>query len=233
MTRGFGKQMREKDTTGPAGRQKVGLHQRNRDRRTRMILKVAATMFRERGYDAARIEDIAERAEVSPGTVYTYFKTKENILLSILALHRESSIERRLRIVQSPPDDLTEAFVRYERALLTDATHYLDRDLWRRVTAAGIMATSSKIGGRSVMIDRLANRERLQILETLRERGLLPRGFAVEQVAEILRAVSYHVWIRFLRGELRSLALAKKTIARNVEFVLGRQAIAQARARAA
>lgn len=224
---------RRNETTALAGGPKIGLHQRNRDRRTRLILTAAAAMFRERGYDAARIEDIAERAEVSPGTVYAYFKTKENILVSILALHRESGIERRLRIVQAPPEDVTEAFVRYECALLTDATHYLDRDLWRRVTAAGIMETSSKIGGRSVTIDRMANRERLQILETLRDRGLLPRGFAIEQVAEILRAVSYHVWIRFLRGELRSLALAKKAIARNVEFVLGRQAAAQSRARAA
>lgn len=224
---------RGKVAAAQPGRPKISLHQRNRDRRTRTILKVAAAMFREKGYDAARIEDIAERAEVSPGTVYAYFKTKENILLSILALHRENSIDRRQRIVQSPPDDLTEAFVRYERALLTDATHYLDRDLWRRVTAAGVMATSSKIGGRSVMIDRMANRERIQILETLRGRGLLPRDFAVEQTAEVLRAVSYHVWILFLRGELRSLAQARNAITRHVEFVLGRQAAAQPRARRA
>jgi len=212
---------------------KPGLHQRNRDRRTTLILTAAARMFHRQGYDATRIEDIAEQAGVSPGTVYSYFETKENILLSILTLHRESNVERRLRIVESPPDNVTEAFTRYECALLTDATQYLDQDLWRRVTAAGILAAKSKLGQRAVHIDRYANQERLRILETLRARGVLQRGFPIEAVAEVLRAVSYHVWVRFLRGELKSLPAAKRAITRNVEFVLRDAGVARSLPRAA
>jgi AcrR family transcriptional regulator len=158
--------------------------------------------------------------EVSPGTVYSYFETKENILLSMLTLHRESNVQRRLRIVEFPPDDVLEAVVKYERTLLTDATRYLDRKLWRRVTAAGVMQTASKISERSIQIDRVANEERLRMFAVLAERGVISAQFPITRVAEVIRAVSYHVWVKFLRGELRTLAAAQKNVTENVEFVL-------------
>jgi len=129
-------------------------------------------------------------------------------------------VQRRLNIVQTPPDDITKAMVRYEYALLTDATRYVDADLWRRITAAGITATQSKVGEQSIHVDRHANQDRRMIIDTLMARGTLTRDFPVEVVAELLRAASYHVWIRFLRGELRSLASAKRVITAHVEFVL-------------
>lgn len=204
---------------------KVGLHRRNRQKRVDAILLSAAEMFRRNGFEATRIEDIAEHAEVSAGTIYSYFETKDNILMAILAQHRDSTVPRRRQIVEAPPGDLLEAFVAYEHALLTDATRYLDRDLWRRVTAAGVMQPDTPLGAISIDIDRVAQQERRTILDALSERGALPDGLEVDRLAEVLRALSYHVWIRFLRGEFRSVAGAQRSIANNLAFVLrGRHA---------
>jgi AcrR family transcriptional regulator len=38
-------------------------------------------LFREQGYAATRVEQIAEAAEVSPATFYRYFPTKEDVVL--------------------------------------------------------------------------------------------------------------------------------------------------------
>ncbi len=177
-------------------------------------------MFRERGYDDTRIEDIAKRAGVSPGTVYSYFETKENILVSIVTLHRSRNVQRRLDIVDNPPDDVAKAIVMFEHALLIDATRYLDIDLWRRITASGITAAQSKVGEQAINVDRSANHYRRQIFDTLRARGRIADSFPLEVVAELLRAASYHVWVRFLRGELRTLAAAKKVIGSHVQYIL-------------
>jgi AcrR family transcriptional regulator len=57
----------------------------DRGRRTRDALVVAARgVFEERGYDGTRMGDIAEAAGVSHGTVYTWFATKESVLMAVV-----------------------------------------------------------------------------------------------------------------------------------------------------
>ena len=57
----------------------------DRGRRTREALLVAARrVFEERGYNAARMGDIAEAAGVSHGTVYTWFATKDRVLRALV-----------------------------------------------------------------------------------------------------------------------------------------------------
>ncbi|MCK6512260.1 TetR/AcrR family transcriptional regulator [Myxococcota bacterium] len=52
--------------------------------RREQILDAAARVFSERGFHQARSRDVAEEAGVSNGTVYNYFKSKEDILLGLL-----------------------------------------------------------------------------------------------------------------------------------------------------
>ena len=47
----------------------------------RRIQEVALDLFDERGFDRVTIEQIAEKAEVSPSSVYRYFGTKEQLVL--------------------------------------------------------------------------------------------------------------------------------------------------------
>jgi AcrR family transcriptional regulator len=57
----------------------------DRGRRTRDALVVAARgVFEERGYDGTRMGDIAEAAGVSHGTVYTWFATKDAVLMAVV-----------------------------------------------------------------------------------------------------------------------------------------------------
>lgn len=52
-----------------------------RGRRTRAaLLHAARDAFEQRGYDDCRMNDIADAAGVSHGTVYTYFDSKEEVL---------------------------------------------------------------------------------------------------------------------------------------------------------
>jgi len=51
--------------------------------RQELILKVAATLFSERGYDSVSINDIGFAAGVTGPAIYRYFPSKEALLLSI------------------------------------------------------------------------------------------------------------------------------------------------------
>ena len=48
-----------------------------------MILDAAIRVFAEKGFHAARISDVADAAGVADGTIYLYFKNKDDLLLSI------------------------------------------------------------------------------------------------------------------------------------------------------
>jgi len=48
------------------------------------ILSAAIEVIAERGFHSSRVSDIAARAKVADGTVYLYFKSKEQILMAAL-----------------------------------------------------------------------------------------------------------------------------------------------------
>lgn len=58
--------------------------QREKESRRRSILEAAEILFAQNGYRKTRMEDIADAAEVSVGTVYGYFKNKEELLVNVL-----------------------------------------------------------------------------------------------------------------------------------------------------
>ncbi len=49
-----------------------------------LLLDAAAEIFARKGYHATRVSEIAERAGVAKGTVYEYFRTKEELFYALL-----------------------------------------------------------------------------------------------------------------------------------------------------
>ncbi|MEU9476235.1 TetR family transcriptional regulator [Streptomyces sp. NPDC048191] len=65
-----------------ADRPQPGLRERKKIKTREAIRAATYALVREQGYDATTVEQIAERAEVSPSTVFRYFPTKEDIVLT-------------------------------------------------------------------------------------------------------------------------------------------------------
>jgi len=91
---------------------------REREEKARLdaILAAAEAIFARSGYYQTRMEDIAREAELAKGTLYYYFKSKEEIYVHLLerearALHEE--IRRRLTEDSSLLEALRQAFDLY------------------------------------------------------------------------------------------------------------------------
>ncbi|SDT98401.1 TetR/AcrR family transcriptional regulator [Desulfobacula phenolica] len=57
--------------------------QREKEQRKIEIINAARTVFSNKGFNSATMEEIASQAELSPGTLYLYFKNKEELHTSL------------------------------------------------------------------------------------------------------------------------------------------------------
>jgi AcrR family transcriptional regulator len=119
---------------------------REKARRQQEILEAAKEVFFEKGIHRATVDDVAAQAEVSKGTVYLYFESKESILahlllegLSILLSQLETayapqeplSAEKRLRQLVEAYWQFAQTHPNYFRLLLA-----LDRGRFRERVSA-------------------------------------------------------------------------------------------------
>jgi len=83
------------------------------EERPEQIIKAALAVFGECGLANARLQDIAERAGVSKGTIYLYFPNKEELFREMIRQTAVAAIERAEQAdVQGTPTNQLLAFMR-------------------------------------------------------------------------------------------------------------------------
>ncbi len=89
------------------------------DRRNR-ILEAAEALILERGFDAASVQAIAERAGIAKGAVYREFASKNDILDTLLRRAMSRVVETSQKLVGDGLPRLSTAYRVGARALLDD-----------------------------------------------------------------------------------------------------------------
>jgi AcrR family transcriptional regulator len=123
------------------------LRERKKARTRASIREHALRLFRERGYDATTIDDIAAAAEVSPSTFFRYFPTKEDVVL------RDDLDDRILEAFARQPASLTP--VAAVRAAIREGVETFTPGEWEELReAAELNLTVPEIRAR--IMDELA-----------------------------------------------------------------------------
>src|ERR1043166_71382 len=69
-----------------------------------LILRAATRVFARNGYFNSKVADIARAADVADGTVYLYFKSKEEILHSIFDQNMPNAIASARELIAKLDD---------------------------------------------------------------------------------------------------------------------------------
>ena len=111
--------------------------------KSQRILDAATRVFARKGYFAARVSDIAKKAGVADGTIYLYFRNKEDILVrlfdEVMSQH-VSQARDAVRALPSAPERLRTIAERHLAVLgenrdlavvfqveLRQSTHFMER----------------------------------------------------------------------------------------------------------
>lgn len=92
----------------------LGRRERKKAATRAAIVDAAMTLFLDRGFDAVTVREIADRADVTPKTVFTHFSQKEALVFS-------DEAERHARLVaavrdREPGTSVSEALAAHYRA---------------------------------------------------------------------------------------------------------------------
>ena len=89
------------------------------------IVEVAIRHFAERGYSAARVEDIAAQLGIAKGSVFQHFKSKDGLFFEAY----KKAVQSFPRYLQAPPEALAGGFFEVLRYWL-GRTENMVRDNW-------------------------------------------------------------------------------------------------------
>lgn len=163
-----------------------------RAERRRQLLEVARQVFAERGYEAATLEELAERAGVSRPILYSHFGDKQGLFEAVVGveIERVGAVVTGALAEPGEPKAVLErglrAFFRYVREH-PDGHAVLTRDAPLHLSDDGI----------GVMLDNLAARITEVIAAAIRQLGLEPAPAPI--YAHALIGLGVHVG-RWWRG---------------------------------
>jgi len=172
------------DLNALAVRQVAGLRERKKARLRQQIIETALKLFRARGYENTRVDDIVQALEISQPTFFRYFPSKDDVLRQVGRRGFECQAER-LQSELSSKATTTERLRRFYQSLAR--TTEADRPLWQAVVLAGAMDPVRSPDMRRP--EGIAVGLLREILSQGQKRGEVTKAFPVVHLAEFMEGL--------------------------------------------
>lgn len=176
--------------------EQVGLGRRERKKQEieDRIRRAALELFREQGYSATTVEQIADRADVAKGTVFNYFPRKESLLM-VLADELVASVHE----VLGPREALIAGGVEALRRVLLYMAERAVRDpeLSRTIVIEGMRAYWEDV--RQHAVQEEFHELLLAMLREAQARGEIRSDVDPFSALALLRAAYFATLVEWLR----------------------------------
>ncbi len=149
------------------------------------ILEAAAALFAEQGFDATSVAQIVERASVTKGAMYHYYRSKDDLLYEIyhrLITEQLASLDRLLAAGRPLPETL--------RAVIADL---VESTAGRLADAAVFGREMHKLAGPRMTELRAARRRYHEAFRDLVERGQRSGEFGRAASAETVTLMVFGI----------------------------------------
>lgn len=158
------------------------------------ILDAALAVFTEKGFDAARVADIAARADISKGAVYLYFDSKEALLRGLI--EREvAPVAQRLRGLADAGGDDPKATLR----LVIAAATQLVNEPRIFATPKLVLSVAPRFAEIAKFYRKRVLDEAISAIAALHRRGVLSGAFRDADSDTVARMVMGPIFLHAMR----------------------------------
>lgn len=195
----------------------AGLREKQKTDRRNRILQSAVTLFQANGYRAVRIEDLAELAEVSVGTVYNYYRNKGDILIAIVAMEVEEVLASGTAVVDDPPPGIEAPVIALIYTYYDHSLIYLSKEMWRSAMALSIEAPGTPNGQRYTELDCLLAAQVSALIAVLQHRGDVASDLDAQAVGHLIFNTLNQVFIEFIKNDPLTLQDLRQRVCKQMK----------------
>jgi AcrR family transcriptional regulator len=161
--------------------EKLGLRERKKARLRQQIIDTSIRLFRKRGYEATRVEDIVQILEISQPTFFRYFPSKDAVLREV-GRRGFNCIKEHLETELSSDATTAERLQRMYEDMAREVES--DRPLWRAIVLSGAMDPVRSPQMRRA--DEIACALLRAVLQEGQTRGEVTKKFPPSHLAEFM-----------------------------------------------
>jgi AcrR family transcriptional regulator len=155
-----------------------------RDEKMRAIRAAALDVFSQKGFAGARLDDVASAAGVAKGTIYLYFKSKQDLLEAIVRASIGAFIENIEAMVLSSPASASDLLRGLGKAM---AQVVGDPD--RRRIAHLVMSEGARFPAIADFYHREVMTRGLRIMRAIAEKGRISGEFRSHELEDFPQLV--------------------------------------------
>ena len=181
------------------------LREKHRRKRAAQVLDAAEALFAEQGYEATRIEEIAETASVAPQTVYNYFSTKPNLLMELALRHVQAALPERRAYMARLPADPRDGINGFEHLLARQAMRHLSRECWRIILSAQYLEPGGRAHRTGMRLNMLIRRQYVRLLKIYQGQGGIDPKVDAAVLAELIVGITTWNFSRFIAAPSMSM----------------------------
>jgi AcrR family transcriptional regulator len=163
--------------------------QDHKDERRNFIIDAAARCFAREGFHATSVSDVIKESGLSAGSVYRYFKNKDDLIKAIIEHHLENIVQRLLSISHetSTPADVVSTAIE----IITSRIHtsndrplmYILPQIWSE------SIRNPEIRQREAAVYSVLVHHFEQIVVQSQQRQLIPLGLQPNATAQVMVAL--------------------------------------------
>jgi len=195
-----------------------GLREKKKVERKLRIQNAAVKLFSETGFDNTIMESIAKEADLGVGTLYNYYESKGDILLSIIADRVADFIPEFQIVIKNHSTDIQSTINSFFEIYLKSFSFY-NKVIWREFIANALARNISLIdyisGIDSVFISNLA-----ELFLLYKNEGVINKDIDIEKaVLTLYSLIIFHI-VRYISEEGMNMESMRESLKGQVNVVV-------------